>query len=81
MFRRRRAAHAARVCATQPCHVVYTDYRPTPLQHYMFPAGGDGLYLVVDADGVARAGAASATRPARLIRQRAGRGSAWQPSA
>ncbi|XP_042378817.1 DExH-box ATP-dependent RNA helicase DExH10 [Zingiber officinale] len=32
----------------QPCHVVYTDYRPTPLQHYMFPLGGSGLYLVVD---------------------------------
>ncbi|KNC70581.1 hypothetical protein SARC_16888, partial [Sphaeroforma arctica JP610] len=32
----------------QPCHVVYTDYRPTPLQHYIFSAGGDGLYLVVD---------------------------------
>lgn len=32
----------------QPCHVVYTDYRPTPLQHYIFPAGGDGLHLVVD---------------------------------
>ncbi|KAG0478468.1 hypothetical protein HPP92_013187 [Vanilla planifolia] len=32
----------------QPCHVVYTDYRPTPLQHYIFPSGGDGLYLVVD---------------------------------
>ncbi|TSM12533.1 Superkiller viralicidic activity 2-like 2 [Bagarius yarrelli] len=33
---------------TQACHVVYTDYRPTPLQHYIFPAGGDGLHLVVD---------------------------------
>ena len=32
----------------QPCHVVYTDYRPTPLQHYLFPAGGDGIHLVVD---------------------------------
>ncbi|RWV84037.1 hypothetical protein GW17_00054284, partial [Ensete ventricosum] len=32
----------------QPCHVVYTDYRPTPLQHYVFPIGGSGLYLVVD---------------------------------
>lgn len=32
----------------QPCHVVYTDYRPTPLQHYVFPMGGSGLYLVVD---------------------------------
>lgn len=35
----------------QPCHVVYTDYRPTPLQHYIFPSGGDGLYLVVDDKG------------------------------
>jgi len=33
---------------SQPCHVVYTDYRPTPLQHFIFPAGGNGLYLVVD---------------------------------
>lgn len=32
----------------QPCHVVYTDYRPTPLEHYLFPAGSDGLHLVVD---------------------------------
>ncbi|XP_013393538.1 exosome RNA helicase MTR4 [Lingula anatina] len=38
----------------QPCHVVYTDYRPTPLQHYIFPAGGDGLHLVVDETGVFR---------------------------
>lgn len=35
----------------QPCHVVYTDYRPTPLQHYLFPAGGDGIHLVVDEKG------------------------------
>lgn len=32
----------------QPCHVVYTDFRPTPLQHYFFPAGADGIHLVVD---------------------------------
>lgn len=36
----------------QPCHVVYTDYRPTPLQHYLFPAGGDGIHLVVDEKGL-----------------------------
>ncbi len=30
----------------QPCHVVYTDYRPTPLQHYAFPVGGSGMFLV-----------------------------------
>ncbi|KAH8080319.1 RNA helicase [Aureococcus anophagefferens] len=30
----------------QPCHVVYTDYRPTPLVHYVFAAGGEGLHLV-----------------------------------
>ncbi|GAB6028830.1 Exosome RNA helicase MTR4 [Chamberlinius hualienensis] len=35
----------------QPCHVVYTDYRPVPLQHYLFPSGGDGLHLVVDEQG------------------------------
>ncbi|XP_058070459.1 DExH-box ATP-dependent RNA helicase DExH9 [Magnolia sinica] len=38
----------------QPCHIVYTDYRPTPLQHYIFPSGGDGLYLVVDENGIFR---------------------------
>ncbi|OUM65386.1 hypothetical protein PIROE2DRAFT_60042 [Piromyces sp. E2] len=38
----------------QPCHVVYTDYRPTPLQHYLFPAGGDGIHLAVDEKGVFR---------------------------
>ena len=36
------------VILLQPCHVVYTDYRPTPLQHYIFPAGGDGIHMVVD---------------------------------
>jgi len=35
----------------QPCHVVYTNYRPVPLQHYIFPEGGDGLHLVVDEKG------------------------------
>ena len=38
----------------QPCHVVYTDYRPTPLQHYLFPSGGDGIYLVIDETGKLR---------------------------
>ncbi|KAL6264815.1 hypothetical protein P5V15_004910 [Pogonomyrmex californicus] len=35
----------------QPCHVISTDYRPTPLQHYIFPVGGDGIHLVVDENG------------------------------
>lgn len=34
--------------------MVYTDYRPTPLQHFMYPAGADGLFLVVDERGVFR---------------------------
>lgn len=38
----------------QPCHIVYTDYRPTPLQHYVYPAGGDGLYMVVDEKAIFR---------------------------
>lgn len=35
----------------QPCHVVYTDFRPTPLQHYLFPYGGEGIFLVVNEKG------------------------------
>jgi ATP-dependent RNA helicase DOB1 len=35
----------------QPCHVVYTDFRPTPLQHYFFPAGDQGIHLIVDEHG------------------------------
>jgi ATP-dependent RNA helicase DOB1 len=38
----------------QPCHVVYTNYRPVPLQHYIFPQNGDGLHLVVDEKGTFR---------------------------
>jgi ATP-dependent RNA helicase DOB1 len=38
----------------QPVHVVYTDYRPTPLQHYFFPTGAEGIHLVVDEKGVFR---------------------------
>ena len=38
------------VCKThnQPCHIVYTDFRPTPLEHYIFPANGEGIFLVMD---------------------------------
>ena len=35
----------------QPCHVVYTEYRPVPLQHFVFPISAEGLYLVVDEKG------------------------------
>ncbi|KUI63274.1 ATP-dependent RNA helicase mtr4 [Cytospora mali] len=35
----------------QACHVVYTDFRPTPLQNYFFPAGGEGIFLIVDEKG------------------------------
>ncbi|KAK3344301.1 rRNA-processing arch domain-containing protein [Lasiosphaeria hispida] len=35
----------------QACHVVYTDFRPTPLQNYFFPAGGAGILLIVDEKG------------------------------
>lgn len=38
----------------QECKTVYTDYRPTPLQHYLFPANGDGIHLVVDEKGTFR---------------------------
>ena len=35
----------------EPCHVVYTDHRVVPLEHYAFPQGGDGMYLICDANG------------------------------
>ena len=35
----------------QPCHVVYTDFRPTPLQHYFFPRGDNGIHLIIDEKG------------------------------
>ena len=35
----------------EPCHVVYTDYRPVPLEHFLCPAGGEGLFLAVDDKG------------------------------
>lgn len=38
----------------QPCHVLYTEKRPTPLQHYMYPQGGEGVYLVMDEHKVFR---------------------------
>eukprot|EP00191_Tetraselmis_sp_GSL018_P015096 CAMPEP_0177586164 /NCGR_PEP_ID=MMETSP0419_2-20121207/4917_1 /TAXON_ID=582737 /ORGANISM="Tetraselmis sp., Strain GSL018" /LENGTH=1007 /DNA_ID=CAMNT_0019076019 /DNA_START=41 /DNA_END=3065 /DNA_ORIENTATION=+ len=38
----------------RPCHVVYTEFRPTPLQHFVHPSGGENLYLVVDDKGVFR---------------------------
>ncbi|RDA94671.1 hypothetical protein CP533_2470 [Ophiocordyceps camponoti-saundersi (nom. inval.)] len=36
----------------QACHVVYTDFRPTPLQNYFYPAGGKGARIVVDEKGI-----------------------------
>lgn len=32
----------------QPCHVVYTEHRPVPLQQYLYPTGSKGLYLIMD---------------------------------
>lgn len=39
------------VLHNQSCHVVYTDYRPTPLQHVFYSSGSNGLYEVVNAKG------------------------------
>eukprot|EP00834_Sanchytrium_tribonematis_P001187 NODE_27_length_39007_cov_1.590650.p2 type:complete len:1008 gc:universal NODE_27_length_39007_cov_1.590650:28023-31046(+) len=30
------------------CHVVYTDFRPVPLTHYIYPLGGECIYNVYD---------------------------------
>ncbi|CAG8514485.1 10452_t:CDS:10 [Funneliformis caledonium] len=41
------------ICKThaQPCHVVYTDFRPTPLQHYIHPSGSNGIFIILDEKG------------------------------
>jgi ATP-dependent RNA helicase DOB1 len=38
----------------QPVHVVYTEFRPTPLQHFIYPQGGQGIHMVVDEKGAFR---------------------------
>ena len=35
----------------QCCNVIYTDFRPVPLQHYIFPSGGNDINLIVDSKG------------------------------
>lgn len=40
----------------QPCHVVYTDYRPTPLEHFGLPCQTSdkkrgGIYKICDKQG------------------------------
>ncbi|KAK2195580.1 bifunctional ATP-dependent RNA helicase Ski2-like/ATP-dependent RNA helicase Ski2 [Babesia duncani] len=32
----------------KPCNVISTDYRPTPLQHYVYPSKAAGIFLVLD---------------------------------
>jgi len=44
-------AHWVAYLHSSPCHMVYTDHRPVPLQHYVFPPGGKGMHMVVDEDG------------------------------
>ena len=42
----------------QPCNVVYTSFRPTPLRHYIFPVEGDNsnLFLILDSQTVNKKG-------------------------
>lgn len=35
----------------QACHIIYTDYRPTPLQHYVYPTGKESVILICDEHG------------------------------
>ena len=42
----------------QPCNVVYTSFRPTPLRHYIFPIENDNsnLFLILDSQTVNKKG-------------------------
>ena len=53
----------------QPCHVVYTDTRPVPLEHYAYMGGQTGLFLVLDSRGN--------FRPEQYERMVAAAGGAW----
>uniref|UniRef100_A0A3B0MNY5 ATP-dependent RNA helicase, putative n=1 Tax=Theileria annulata TaxID=5874 RepID=A0A3B0MNY5_THEAN len=33
-----------------PCNVISTDYRPVPLNHYLYMSGAEGIYLILDED-------------------------------
>ncbi|CAG8446308.1 1514_t:CDS:10, partial [Scutellospora calospora] len=33
-------------------YIIKEYFRPTPLQHYIYPCGGDGIFMVVDENGV-----------------------------
>ena len=35
----------------QPCNIIYTEFRPVPLQHYVYPTGNDDILLTVDEKG------------------------------
>lgn len=37
-----------RIHPNTKCHVVHTNFRPVPLQHYLYPANADGIFLLVD---------------------------------
>ena len=47
----------------QPCHVVHTDARPTPLVHYVFAGGPGGARMHIIADEDAAVEAASLPPP------------------
>ena len=49
-----------------PCHLITTPHRPTPLQHWVYPLGGDGLHLLVDEAGCFDDGAFEAASAALL---------------
>lgn len=42
------AAWVEHIHPNTKCHVIHTNYRPVPLQHYLHPSGADGIFLVVD---------------------------------
>ncbi|KAI3383658.1 hypothetical protein SNEBB_009246 [Seison nebaliae] len=35
----------------QPCHIVSTEYRPVPLEHFIYPVSNNNVYQVVDKEG------------------------------
>eukprot|EP00770_Monocercomonoides_exilis_P002216 MONOS_2199.2-p1 / transcript=MONOS_2199.2 / gene=MONOS_2199 / organism=Monocercomonoides_exilis_PA203 / gene_product=antiviral helicase / transcript_product=antiviral helicase / location=Mono_scaffold00043:174933-178803(-) / protein_length=1070 / sequence_SO=supercontig / SO=protein_coding / is_pseudo=false len=35
---------------SQPCNIIYSNYRSAPLEHFLFPVGANGFYLALDGE-------------------------------
>ena len=70
--------HGSSRCERHACGAYRLADRPTPLQHYIFPSGGEGMYLVVDENATFKSTnftkAISSIKPKSQPKERGGKG-------